>query len=191
MLRNRIQLPHPVKSDIRIGVVCREDSQMAADARALGAVAVGEASLFEAIRAGNIDFNRLICHTESMAKLNSAGVARILGPRGLMPNLKMRTITNDVKSLMRELAGADNYRERSGVLRLAVGQLGFTPQMVADNVKALMTQAKRDMARMEDELEKDVDEVVLSSTHSPGFSLNGGFNPTDDKITPAHLATIM
>lgn len=191
MLRNRIQLPHPVKSDIRIGVVCKEGSLIAEDARASGAVAVGEESIFELIRQGNIQFNRLVCHTDSVAALNKAGIARILGPRGLMPNLKTRTITNNVKGLMRELAGADNYRERDGVLRMAVGQLGFTPQMLADNIKALMTQAKSDLVAVEDQITKEVDEVVLSSTNGPGFSLTGGFNPSDDKIVPAHLATIM
>jgi len=191
VIRNRIRLPHPVKSDMRIGVVCKEDSPMAEEARQAGAVTVGEQTVFDQIRAGNILFDRLICHTDSMPALQRSGLGRILGPKGLMPSLKTRTITNNVPVMMRDLVGADNYRERVGVVRLAIGQLGFTPQMIADNIKAFVAQVRREMGQLDDSVSKDIDEIVLSSTHGPGFSLSGGFNPTDDKITPAQLATVM
>ncbi|KAL1835046.1 hypothetical protein VTK73DRAFT_6369 [Phialemonium thermophilum] len=60
--------------------------------------------------------------------------------------------------------------------------------MLADNVKAFLRQVKDDVAALEDEVEKKIEEVVLSTTNGPGFSLNGTFPPTDDKIQPAHLA---
>ncbi|KAB5547393.1 ribosomal protein L1-like protein [Coniochaeta sp. 2T2.1] len=187
MVRNRIKLPHPVKTDIRVGVVCPEDSAIAIEARQLGAVVVGEESLFQSIREGKISFNRLICHSESEAALKKANLGKILGPKGMMPSQKMKTITGNVRNTMREMIGADEYRERTGVVRMAVGQLGFTPQMLADNIKALMKQVKNDISGLEDEIDKKIEEVVLHSTHGPGFSLNASFNPTDDKITPEHL----
>lgn len=187
VIRNRIRLPHPVKSDVRIGVIAKEDSAAAQEARAGGAVAVGEESLFEAARQGNIPFNRLICHSDSVMALNNAKLGRVLGPKGLMPSMKTKTITSDVKSLMRELVGADEYREREGTVRMAVGQLGFSPEQLADNVKVFMKQVKSDIGAVDDSFTKEVDDIVLSSTNGPGFSLSGGFNPTDDKITPAHL----
>lgn len=191
VLRDRIRLPYPCNSDFRIAVVCKEGSKVATEARADGAVAVGEESLFSAIKAGEINFNRLICHIDSTSELMKAGLGPILGPRGLMPNIKNKTITNDVRLQIREMVGTVNYRERAGVVRMAVGQLGFTPQMIADNIKAFMTKVKDDIRKIELTTPKTVDEVVLSSTNGPGFSLSGTFNPTDEKTTPAHLSTVM
>lgn len=187
VVRNRIRLPHPVKTDTRIAVVCPDNSNLAAEVRNLGAVLAGQESLFESIRQGNIQFNQLICHADSESALKKANLGKILGPKGLMPSLKTKTITNNVKGLMRELVGADEYRERNGVVRLPIGQLGFTPDMLADNVKAFMRSVKSDITELEDHLDKQIDEVVFSSTNGPGFSLNGSFNPTDDKIQPSHL----
>ncbi|KAK3942572.1 ribosomal protein L1-like protein [Diplogelasinospora grovesii] len=191
VLRNRIRLPFPVKTDTRIAVICPEDSPLLAEAQQLGAVAVGEESLFNAIREGNIPFNKLICHTDSEAALRKANLGKLLGPKGLMPSQKTKTITSNLKATMQELIGADEYRERNGVVRLAVGQLGFTPQMLADNVKAFMGNVKSDINEIDDTFGKGVDEVVLSSTNGPGFSLNGGFSPSDEKIQPEHLQSVM
>lgn len=187
VVRNRIRLPHPVKTDTRIAVICPDDSPLAAEARQLGAVVAGEESLFASIREGNVPFNRLICHTDSEPALKKANLGKILGPKGLMPSIKTKTITANVRGLMRELVGADEYRERGGVLRLAIGQLGFTPEMLGENVKAFMRQVKSDVSSLEEQVDKKIEEVVISSTNGPGFSLNGTFNSTDNKIQPAHL----
>ncbi|KAL2017353.1 hypothetical protein VTK56DRAFT_2276 [Thermocarpiscus australiensis] len=191
VIRNRIRLPFPVKTDTRIGVICPDDSPLAAEAQQLGAVAVGQESLFERIRRGEISFNKLICHTDSQEALKKANLGRILGPKGLMPSAKTKTITSDVKATMQELIGADEYRERNGVVRMAVGQLGFTPQMLSDNVKAFMSLLKQDINNSDDNYPKSLDEVVLSSTNGPGFSLNGKFDPTDEKIKPEDLQSVM
>ena len=189
VVRNRIILPFPVKTDTRIGVICPEE--LAAEAQQLGAVAVGEESLFQAIREGNIRFNKLICHADSQDALKKANLGKILGPKGLMPSAKTKTITSDIKATVKELIGADEYRERNGVVRMAVGQLGFTPKMLSDNVKSLMSSLKHDMAKLDDSTTKALDDVVLSSTHGPAFSLNGTFAPTDEAITPEHLQSVM
>lgn len=165
------------------------------DARQGGAVAFGEASLFELIKAqsNNLPFNRLICHVDSQQALNKAGLGRILGPKGLMPSLKTNTITKSVKSMMHEMVGAEQYREKIGVVRMPIGNILFTPKQLSENVKALVSQVKNDLVAIEDKMNihKDLIEVVLTSTNGPGFTLNGGFLPTDEKITPAQLSTTM
>ncbi|KAH6641078.1 ribosomal protein L1-like protein [Chaetomium tenue] len=191
VIRNRIRLPFPVKTDTRIGVICPEDSPLMTEAQQLGAVAVGEESLFESIRQGNIPFNKLICHEDSQDALKKANLGKILGPRGLMPSQKTKTITTDLKSTVQELIGADEYRERSGVVRLAVGQMGFTPQMLSDNIKALLSLLKADINEVDDSYTKALDEVVLSSTNGPGFSLNGMFKSDDEGVKPEDLQSVM
>ncbi|KZL67723.1 50S ribosomal protein L1 [Colletotrichum tofieldiae] len=189
VVKNRIRLPNPVKSDIRVGVICPEGSPIAQQALQAGAVVAGQESIFEAIKNENITFNRLICHTDSEAALNKAALGRILGPKGLMPNRRMKTITDNVVSSIRETMGADNYRERMGAIRMAIGQLGFTPKMLSANVKAFVGNIKADIADLD--THKEVHEVVLSTSQGPGFSLNGNFDSTDDKVTPAHLSNVM
>ncbi|KAI0158018.1 50S ribosomal protein L1 [Hypoxylon sp. FL1284] len=193
VLRSRIRLPYPIKSDTRIAVICKEGSGAMHDARTGGAVAYGEESLFETIKAnpGRLPFNRLICHVDSEAALKKANLGRILGPKGLMPSLKTNTITKSVKSLMHDMVGAENYRERMGTIRMPIGNIQFSPKMLAENVKAMVVAVEEHIVRLEDRVKKDLIEVVLSSTSGPGFSLSGGFNPTDEKITPEHLSTAM
>ncbi|KAK0720106.1 60S ribosomal protein L1, mitochondrial precursor [Lasiosphaeris hirsuta] len=192
VVRNRIRFPFAVKSDTRIGVICPEDSPMMEEARQLGAVAMGEESLFESIRAGNFPFNKLICHTDSKEALKKANVGKLLGPKGMMPSERHGTITSNLKTTIGEMIGSDEYRERDGVVRMAIGQLGFSPQMLADNLKAVMESIKRDMdGIIEDGHPKSLDEVVLSTTHGPAFSLDGKFNPTDEKIQPQDLQSAM
>lgn len=163
------------------------------DARAGGAVAFGEESLFELIKANpnKLPFNRLICHVDSEQALKKANLGRILGPKGLMPSIKTNTITRSVKSLMHEMVGAENYRERVGAIRMPIGNIQFTPNMLSANVKALVGAVKENISTLEDRVKKDLVEVVLTSTNGPGFSLSGGFNSTDEKVQPAHLSTAM
>lgn len=187
VIKSRIRLPHPVQSNRRIGVICKEGSALAIQARAAGAVATGEDSLFQALRDGTVELTSLICDKSSADKLAKANMGRVLGPKGLMPSVRMKTITSNVLGLLKEMAGADNYREKDGVIRLAVGQLGFTPEMLAANVKAVVAQIKDDCSALEGNHNKEVHEIVMSTTHGPGFSLNGGFNPTEPGLTPKML----
>lgn len=175
VVRNRMRLPHPVKTDLRIAVICPADSDIAKTAIAEGASLVGEEPIFDAVKEGRIEFDRCICHADSLAKLQKAGIARILGPRGLMPSAKLGTVTRDIATTVRNMVGGSEYRERDGTLRIAIGQLGFTPEMVKNNITAFMEQLKKDCAGLSDRINKEVHEVVLSSTNSPGFSLNGLF----------------
>lgn len=189
VVRNRLRLPHPVKTDLRICVICPPDSKYAEAAIAAGASLVGEDEIFEAVKDGRIDFDRCICQTDSLAKMNKAGLGRVLGPRGLMPSAKTGTVIKDPSIAVKELVGGAEYRERMGIIRIAIGQLGFTPDEVQKNIKALVESVKKDMSQLSDKINKELAEVVLSSTNGPGFSLNGDFMSEGSKITPRELST--
>jgi large subunit ribosomal protein L1 len=189
VIRNRLRLPHPVKTDVRICVICPPDSQYAEKAIAAGATLVGEDDIIEAVKDGRIEFDRCICQTDSLAKMNKAGLGRILGPRGLMPSSKMGTVVKDPSLVIKDLIGGAEYRERMGVIRMAVGQLGFTPEEVQRNIKTFMDAVKKDMGMLSDRINKEVAEVVLSSTNGPGFTLNGNFLDLNSTVTPRELST--
>lgn len=144
---------------------------------------MGEETVFEAVKAGKIEFERCLCHTDSLAKLGKSGIARILGPRSLMPSVKTGTVVKDISSAVREMTGGSEYRERMGVVRMAIGQLGFTPEEVQKNIRAFVEGIKRDIAGLSDRISKDIHEVVLSSTNGPGLSLNGDLRGADSLQT--------
>ncbi|QSZ34132.1 hypothetical protein DSL72_005720 [Monilinia vaccinii-corymbosi] len=189
VVRNRLRLPHPVKTDLRICVICPPDSKYAESAKAAGAALVGEEEVFEAVKNGRIEFDRCIAQTDSLAKMNKAGLGRYLGPRGLMPSAKMGTVVKDPSLVLKDLIGGAEYRERLGVVRMAVGQLGFTPEEMQRNLRAFIEAVKKDMAQLSDKINKELVEVVLSSTHGPGFILNGQFRDLNSSLNPRDLST--
>lgn len=180
-----------MQSDWKIAVVCPEGSEIAQAATAAGAVAVGEESIFEAIRQENFSFDKLICHESSEKALNKAGLGKILGPKGMMPNRRMKTIVDDVVRTMRDSAGASDYRERQGVIRIAIGQLGHTPEQLKANIQSMLKRVKSECAEISEESSKEIHEVVLSTTNGPGLSLNGQLNNDADKIPLESLASVM
>jgi large subunit ribosomal protein L1 len=189
VVRNRLRLPHPVRTDIRICVICPPDSKYAEAARAAGASLVGEEDIFEAVKDGKIEFDRCICQTDSLDKMNKAGLGRFLGPKGLMPSTKLGTVVKDPAAVLKDLIGGAEYRERLGVIRMAIGQLGFTPEEMRRNIKAFIEAVKKDIAHLSDKINKELAEVVLSSTHAPGFPLSGEFISHDSSITPRDLSS--
>ena len=160
VVRNRIRLPHAVDTSQRICVICPPDSPAAAAAVKAGATLVGEETIFDAVKDGRIEFERCICHTDSLPKLNKAGLGRILGPKGLMPSTKTGTVSRDVAAAVRDMVGGSEYRERVGVVRMAIGQLGFTPEEVQRNIRTFMDGLKKDIALLSDRIGKDIHEVV-------------------------------
>ncbi|KAF2754056.1 50S ribosomal protein L1 [Pseudovirgaria hyperparasitica] len=194
-IKNRIKLPNSVRSDMRIAVICDPESKQGIASRKAGAHIVGEESIFEDVRQGRIDFDRVICHTNSVQKLNAAKVARILGPKGLMPSVKSGTVTTDCAGLIKGVAGASEYKERMGVIRLPIGQLRFTPEQLSTNVRFFLAALKRDIAAMNDSIQKSIHEVVLSTTQGPGISLNGDYRSSQslrevdfiEKPIPAYI----
>lgn len=160
VVRNRLRLPHSVKTDLRICVIAPADSKAGQEARSAGATLVGEEEIFKQIQEGVIEFDRCICHIDSLQKLNKAGLGRVLGPKGLMPSTKTGTVVANVGPTVRNMVGGSEYRERLGVIRMAVGQLGFTPTEMQENIKSFMDALKKDIAQLQDRVSKDIHEVV-------------------------------
>jgi large subunit ribosomal protein L1 len=149
-----------VKTDIKIAVICPPDSPAAKQAREAGAYMVGEEEIFAKVKDGKIDFDRCLAIPESVQKINKQGLARILGPRGLMPSVKLGTIVEKPGPAIRNMLGGSMYRERMGVVRMAVGRLSFTPEQLRDNVKAYVTAVRKDASGLSDQIMKEVYEVV-------------------------------
>ena len=141
-------------------VIVPADSKAAQEARSAGATLVGEDEVIKQIQEGIIEFDRCICHVDSLQKLNKAGLGRVLGPKGLMPSTKTGTVVTSVGPAVRNMVGGSEYRERLGVIRMAVGQVGFTPAELQDNIKALMDALKKDIAQLQDRVSKEIHEVV-------------------------------
>ena len=181
-VRNRLRLPHPVNTSLRIAVICPPDSSAAASAKLAGASLVGEDTIFDAVKAGRIEFDRCICHPDSTQKMQKAGLGKVLGPRGLMPSTKLGTVAKDVAGSVRNMAGGSEYREKLGVVRMAIGQLGFTPEEMQRNVRTFMQEILKDLGTLSDRVNKEIHEVVcplmfiipntpLKNSHEPGFYL--------------------
>lgn len=165
VVRNRLRLPHPVDTSTRICVICPPDSKHAKTATEAGAVLVGQESVFEAVKAGQIDFDRCICQQDSLQALNKAGLGKVLGPKGLMPSLKTGTVVKDVGTSVRDMMGGSEYRERQGVVRMAIGQLRSSPEEMQRNIRAFMDSVKKDCAQLSDRITKEVHEVVSILTY--------------------------
>lgn len=160
IIRNQIKLPFAVKTDIKIAVICPADSDAAKQAREAGAAYVGEEEIFERVKEGKIDFDRCLAVPSSMAKIGKEGLPRILGPRGLMPSVKLGTVIDKPGPAVRNMMGGSMYRERQGVVRMAVGRLNFTPEQLRDNVKAYVNAVKKDATGLSDQIVKEIAEVV-------------------------------
>ncbi|RMJ27665.1 hypothetical protein PHISP_01450 [Aspergillus sp. HF37] len=187
VIRNMMSFPHAFKTDTRICVICNPESKQAEEARAAGASLVGEQEVFDMVKEGNIPFDRCLAHPSSMQALSQSGVARILGPKGLMPNTKTGTVIDDVASRVGMLRSGLLYREKDAVIRLPIGHMAFSPEQVRDNMRTVLAQIKKDTAELSDRINKEVYEVVLSSTHGPGFSLNGEFK-SEESVASESLA---
>lgn len=164
VIRNMLRFPHAVQTESRICVICPPGSKHEKEARDAGAVLVGEDEVFEAVKAGRIEFDRCLCHPDSVAAMNKAGLGRILGPRGLMPSVKMGTVVEDVGMRVQMLRGGTVYRERDGVIRMPIGQLGFSPEQLRDNLRTTIEQIKKDAASLSDRITKEIYEVVSSGS---------------------------
>ncbi|KAK5088207.1 hypothetical protein LTS08_004734 [Lithohypha guttulata] len=184
VLRNQIKLPYAVKTDIKVCVLVPAESKQGKAAKAAGASLVGEEEVFDIIKDGKIDFDRCITTPEMLPKIQKAGLPRVLGPRGLMPSVKLGTVTDNIAASVKAMMGGSTYRERRGVVRMAVGQLGFTPEQLRDNVQALIAQLRKESnALLESSgFNKEIFDVVLSSTNAPAFSLSGDFRGNNSQL---------
>ncbi|RPB26939.1 ribosomal protein L1 [Terfezia boudieri ATCC MYA-4762] len=181
-IKTVVKLPKPVKTDIRVCVIADGPAREAA--LKAGAMAAGTEEIFEQIKTsgGNLPYTHILAHEPSYNLLLKARVAPILGPRGLMPSPKFGTVVTNPANAIKELTGKFDYRERLGVIRTAIGQLAFTEEELAKNISAFMGSVKKEIAMLQGRTEKEIVEVVLSSTRGPGFSLSGAVKPEAPEV---------
>ena len=139
-IRGMLSLPNGTGKTVRVAVF----TENAADeARAAGADVVGGMDLIDAVAAGNINFDRVIATPDMMPKMSK--IARVLGPKGLMPNPKLGTVTNNVADAVKTAkAGQIEYRaEKKGIIHAGIGKMSFTTDKLVENAIALIDQLKK------------------------------------------------
>jgi len=163
-LRGAVMLPHGTGKTVRVAVFARGDR--AKEAETAGADIVGAEDLAEKIQAGQIDFDRAIATPDMMSLVGRLG--KILGPRGLMPNPRLGTVTQNVTEAVQAAKGGQvEFRaEKAGIVHAGVGKASFTDKALADNVRALVgaiTRGKPSGVRG-----TYIKKVAVSSTMGPG-----------------------
>lgn len=167
-VRGSISLPNGTGKDVRVAVFA--EGEKAREAEAAGADIVGSDELVADIQAGNINFDAVIATPNLMGKVGRLG--RILGPRGLMPNPKLGTVTMDVEKMVKELkAGRVEYRaDRYGICHVPMGKVSFTAEALAENYGALYSELLR--VKPSTAKGRYVKSVVVSSTMGPGVRVD-------------------
>jgi large subunit ribosomal protein L1 len=136
-LRGMVSLPHGTGKTARVAVFARDEK--AKEALAAGADIVGAEDLMERIQKGEMDFDRCIATPDMMAIVGRLG--KVLGPKGLMPNPKLGTVTADVAGAVKAAKGGQvEYRtEKAGILHMGIGKASFSDEALLDNAKSLIT----------------------------------------------------
>ncbi len=167
-VRGVVSLPNGTGAKVRVAVIARDAK--AAEAKAAGADIVGAEDLIETIKSGKIDFDRCIATPDMMGLVGQ--VAKVLGPKGMMPNPKVGTVTPDVKAAVTAAkAGSIEFRaEKTGIVQAGVGKISFDEKKLVQNIAyfiSTITKAKPAGAKG-----TYVKKITVSSTMGPGLKLD-------------------
>jgi large subunit ribosomal protein L1 len=167
-VRGVVSLPSGTGRSARVAVFAR--GPKAEEAKAAGADIVGADDLFETINGGKIDFERLIATPDMMALVGRLG--KVLGPRGLMPNPKVGTVTMDVKKAVGDAkGGAVEFRvEKAGIIHAGIGKASFSEEQILANAKAFVDAVAK--AKPAGAKGTFVKKVALSTTMGPGVRID-------------------
>ncbi|MDD3444340.1 MAG: 50S ribosomal protein L1 [Zavarzinia sp.] len=165
MVRGAVTLPNGTGKTVRVAVFAKGDKAEAA--QAAGADIVGADDLAAEILAGNINFDRCIATPDMMVVVGKLG--KVLGPRGLMPNPKLGTVTANVAEAIKAAKGGQvQFRvEKAGVMQAGVGKASFSPEALEENIKAFVDAVSR--AKPSGAKGTYLKKVALSSTMGPGI----------------------
>ena len=168
MVRGTVSLPHGTGKSLRVAVFAKGDKAEAA--KKAGADIVGAEDLAAKVQEGTIDFDRCIATPDMMAVVGRLG--KVLGPRGLMPNPKLGTVTQDVAQAVKDAKGGQiEFRvEKAGIVHAGIGKTSFSEEAIAGNVKAFVEAITR--AKPAGAKGTYLMKVSVSSTQSPGLKLN-------------------
>ena len=171
-LRGTVSLPNGSGKTVRVAVFAEGEAARAAEEA--GADIVGTDELTQQIQAGEFNFDAAVATPDQMGKVGRLG--KILGPRGLMPNPKLGTVTNDVAKAINELKGGRvEYRaDRYGIAHVILGKVSFTAEQLAENYVAVYDE----ILRMKPAAAKGkyVKSITVSSTMSPGVKVDPSVN---------------
>ena len=167
MVRGVCVLPNGTGKTVRVAVFARGDK--ADEAKAAGADIVGAEELVNEVQGGKIDFDRCIATPDMMPLVGRLG--KVLGPRGLMPNPKVGTVTPDVASAVRDAkGGAVQFRvEKAGIIHAGIGKLSFSQDALVENIRALLDAVQK--AKPSGSKGQYLRRVALSSTMGPGVKI--------------------
>jgi large subunit ribosomal protein L1 len=167
MVRGVVTLPNGTGRTLRVAVFAR--GPKAEEAKAAGADIVGAEDLVEKVQGGNIDFDRCVATPDMMPLVGRLG--KVLGPRGLMPNPKIGTVTMDVTGAVKGAKGGSvEFRvEKAGIVQAGVGKASFTADKLVENVKALADAISK--AKPAGSKGTYIKRVSVSSTMGPGLKI--------------------
>jgi large subunit ribosomal protein L1 len=169
-VRGVVSLPSGTGRDVRVAVIAKDAK--AAEAEAAGADIVGGEELVERIQGGFMEFDRVIATPDMMALVGRLG--KVLGPRGLMPNPRVGTVTPNVGQAVKDAkGGAIEFRtEKTGIIHAGIGKASFTDEALLINVRALVDALNK--AKPSGAKGTYIKKISLSSTMGPGFKVETG-----------------
>ena len=169
-VRGVVSLPSGTGRDVRVAVIAKDAK--AAEATAAGADIVGAEDLVERIQGGFMEFDRVIATPDMMALVGRLG--KVLGPRGLMPNPRVGTVTPNVGQAVKDAKGGSiEFRtEKTGIIHAGIGKASFTEEALQINVKALVDALNK--AKPSGAKGAYIKKISLSSTMGPGFKVDAG-----------------
>lgn len=168
VVRNTVVLPHGTGKEVKVLVFAKGEKEK--EAIQAGADYVGAEDLIEKIQQGWLDFDRVIATPDMMGQVGKLG--KILGPRGLMPNPKLGTVTFDVAKAVKEAkAGKIEYKnDKGGVVHVPIGKLSFDRQKLVENALAVLKSVVK--AKPPTSKGKYIKKVSISSTMGPGLKID-------------------
>jgi len=168
MVRGSVTLPHGTGKQIKVLVFAKGDK--AKEAQEAGADYVGDSDLVSKIQGGWFDFDKVVATPDMMAEVGKLG--KVLGPRGLMPNPKVGTVTNDVKKVVTDLkAGMIQYRvDKAGIVHAPVGKKSFETKKLAENFIVLLESLVK--AKPASAKGQYVKSITISTTMGPGVKVD-------------------
>jgi large subunit ribosomal protein L1 len=167
-VRGVVSLPSGTGRDVRVAVIAKDAK--ADEAKAAGADIVGAEELVERIQGGFMEFDRVIATPDMMALVGRLG--KVLGPRGLMPNPRVGTVTPNVAQAVKDAkGGAIEFRtEKTGIIHAGIGKASFTEEAILANVRAMIDALNR--AKPSGAKGTYIKRISLSSTMGPGFRVD-------------------
>jgi large subunit ribosomal protein L1 len=168
MVRGTVVLPHGTGRSVKVLVFAKGEKEK--EARDAGADYVGAEDIVEKITKGWLDFDKVVATPDIMGVVGRLG--KILGPRGLMPNPKLGTVTFDVGKAVREIkAGKVEYKaEKAGLVHVPIGKVSFDSQKLVENARAIIDSVNR--AKPSTSKGKYLRKLAISSTMGPGLKID-------------------